>query len=262
MKLLGEGYVDEYEGEQWEVLEPGTPLPVLIKQEMLGRFKQLRAQHKRKMECYVQIAKEQRRALNTVKTIIVNLQSTKDLAAQYLESQAYRLTKRLVKEARTPEIIDILTRPNVGVLAPHAKESSGGQGFFLSVQAESCGAVKVGIATGQLPGGQHGLPEKVESEVNGADPFDPTDGWYGEGVAQQEREILAVLQNADGEAPGEVLAPATRSHFEPGTYKQSAKALDAIRAARRRLKPSARRRKTPEERQEAEARKARQTEKV
>lgn len=102
----------------------------------------------------------------SVWSIIQRFKPTTDLGKMYMKAKAYRMTKRLVKEAKAGELIDILSRPGMGVIEPAVKNEGGAGGFFLSVAADSCGAVKVGVATGSFQ------PQKAH-EMEGFDPYRP-----------------------------------------------------------------------------------------
>lgn len=118
-----------------------------------------------KDECYRRIGEILGRSQGTIGVAIRRLTPTKRTARLYLESKAYKLARRVVEKANTQESIDLLSR--MGVLDPPAKaEGSSMGGFFLTVTAETCGAVKVGMAVGQIA-------EKSESvDVFDVDPIE------------------------------------------------------------------------------------------
>lgn len=68
---------------------------------------------------------------------------THDLAEQYLKASALTLAMRVVKRGNVDQAIEVLSRPNLGVLAPAKTESAGGAGFFISVNMGDLGAVQV-----------------------------------------------------------------------------------------------------------------------
>lgn len=115
--------------------------------EMVTRYKELKSRGLGIMEACEAVALELGRETSTIYHAVRRLQPTTDLAQTYLQSQALRLAVRAVRKANVTEAIDILSRKNMGVLAPKTEEQGGAGGFFLSVQADSCGAVKIGIAT-------------------------------------------------------------------------------------------------------------------
>src|ERR1700680_4687918 len=82
-----------------------------------------------------------------VDRVVESFLPTTDIAREYLKARSFRLAVRAVRKANVDQALDILSRPNIGVLAPQAEGGSGGAGgFFLSVSAETCGAVKVTAA--------------------------------------------------------------------------------------------------------------------
>src|SRR5438874_2067965 len=125
-----------------------NPVPPHIAAQIFMRFKQLRKQGEHVMPACEIIAKElgENFSVKTVWGVVDRLRPTDQLASVYLKSQAMRLAIRLVKQADAAQAMELLSRPSIGVIAPKARENSGGGdgGFFLSVQVDSCGAVKVG----------------------------------------------------------------------------------------------------------------------
>lgn len=94
------------------------------------------------------VALELGREPATIYSLMHRLAPTTDIAQAYLQSSALRLAMRVVREANVDQAIDVLGRKNMGVISPKQEEGVGQGGFFLSVQAESCGAVKVGVMVG------------------------------------------------------------------------------------------------------------------
>ncbi len=109
--------------------------------------------------------------------VLQRLRPTTDLAKMYLKAKAYRLVKRFVKKAEPGEILDVLSRPGMNVIEA-AKTASQSSGFFLSVNVDSCGAVKMGVASGTAP--VAALPEAVE------DIFAGSVGGFDEGPESQD----------------------------------------------------------------------------
>lgn len=86
--------------------------------------------------------------------------STK-LARMYFQSRALKMARRVVEKGTTSELIDVLSRPNMGVLDPRqAQEQSGSGPLFLAISADSCGAVKAVAGHGLGPA----LPAPAASE--------------------------------------------------------------------------------------------------
>lgn len=128
-------------------LGPKLSIPDLA--DIIGRLKGLRASGIAIGEACEVVAQEMGREPSAIYAAWKRLSPTVDIAEVYLRSQAFKLATRVVREANVDQAIDILSRKNVGVLAPKTEEGSGQGGFFLSVQADSCGAVK--IAGGHVP---------------------------------------------------------------------------------------------------------------
>lgn len=70
---------------------------------------------------------------------------TTGLASAILQAGAAALARRVIAEADVEEALDVLSRPNVGVLKPLDKGQAK-PAFLTSVQIESLGAVRVSTA--------------------------------------------------------------------------------------------------------------------
>lgn len=121
-------------------------------QELMRRYKAYRKEGRGVMDACERVAAIMGIKPNTVFRAQQRLLSTTDLATDILKSNAAKLALRLVRKAGPDQAIEILSRTNMGVLAP-AKESNGGGGtqFIIGVQADSLGAVKVGVQIGPSP---------------------------------------------------------------------------------------------------------------
>lgn len=115
-------------------------------EEMLARYKQLKQSGLGIMEACEVVGQEWGRHVQTVYDLMRRLSSTTGVAEHYLKAQAMRLAVRVVRDASAQEAIDLLSRKNMGVIAPKQEAGAGNTGFFLSVQADSCGAVKIGVS--------------------------------------------------------------------------------------------------------------------
>ena len=154
----------------------GVPIPIEIKQDILLRFDDYRRKEMSIMAACTQISQDVQLLHNvdlspkSVWACINRLRPTTDIAKLYLKAKAMKLVKRVVQKANVSEAIDLLSRPGMDVIGRPSKEQAGGpQGFFLTVQADTCGAVKVGVATGQPA--QATIAESAE--------FDPFAGAIG-----------------------------------------------------------------------------------
>lgn len=116
---------------------------------IVARVRFLRRNKKSITDACEIVGYEYGREPDTIYAIMRRFEPTTDVAQAYLQSQALRLAMRVVRESNAPEAIDVLSRKNIGVLAPKTESAGGGGGFFLSVTAESCGAVKLAVATAQ-----------------------------------------------------------------------------------------------------------------
>lgn len=137
---------------QARVVEPaerGSRIPHYQLQEILTRFDYWRKRGKGLQECYELIGQEVGRSTKVIGVTINRHRPTAGAARLYLQNRAYALARKLVRDADAPLILELLSRPSLGVIDPVQKTGGGEGGFFLSVTADSCGAVKIGVATQQ-----------------------------------------------------------------------------------------------------------------
>lgn len=133
------------QGEGLEASTEGRRLRLHEHAELIARYNDLRKRQYNHKESCAELATLYSRSWSGIDYIIRRYQPTTDLAQMILRTNAARLAMRIVRKANVSEAIDILSRKNIGVLAPKTEESGGQTGFFLSVSADSCGAVKVGV---------------------------------------------------------------------------------------------------------------------
>lgn len=83
------------------------------------------------------------RSADTIRDLLKSLRPTTELARATLRARAMELTDRVIEKADTDQLIDILSRPNVGVFdpAPSAKGAGGGGNVLINIQAGSLAAV-------------------------------------------------------------------------------------------------------------------------
>ena len=128
--------------------------------ELFNLYKEMRKSGIGPLEACTELAPKFNRQPETLYHLCRRLTESTDIAQQYIKANALRLATRVVRDADVAQSIDILSRPNINVLAPKQEaESSGGRGFFLSVQADSCGAVN--INTGEV---RHALQKSEADE--------------------------------------------------------------------------------------------------
>lgn len=109
------------------------------------------------LRCYELAAQETGYDESTVGRVWRMMQPTTELATDFFKARAFRMAAKVVKDADPSLLVDILSRPNIGVLEPIKKQEGGmGGGFLVNVSADSLGAVSV--AVGQLPAPQAQLP--------------------------------------------------------------------------------------------------------
>lgn len=157
----------------------GIKVPLHVQQEILLRFDAYRREQLSIMDACARIScdlgqrdEENRFDLppKSVWAVLQRLRPSTDIAKLILKAGAAKLAKRIIKKASVSEALDVLSRPGIEVIArPQSGEEGGQTGFFLTVQADTCGAVTVGAAIGQRP-----VPKQIETVT-----FDPFSGALG-----------------------------------------------------------------------------------
>lgn len=164
------------------------------------------------------------------------MQTPTEAATTYLKSRAVKMAKRVVLKGNPSELIDVLSRSNIGVLAPKKEGGSDG-GFFLTVNAQDCGAVKVGVVAGPTQ------PLQLEEHVEPQEPepaFGQLEAYSApqESLPEEEKKVYGPKQPKGNNRTYEQ----GRSRTVFGHRFQDPQVQATIVAARRRLAPQARRR--------------------
>lgn len=177
------------------------------------------------MAAYAAVGAEVGMSAEQVGKLFRMLMPTANLATDLFRARAFRMASRVIKEARAPELIDILSRPNIGVLEPIKKvESGGGGGFFLSVDAGSCGAVSVraGMVSEGAQAQAPQLTEGGEVECNALQSdfqLSPAEAEQAEEEAIEAQVLASEPADEEDEEPQapNVLPPAPEVHGMPIT---------------------------------------------
>lgn len=132
-------------------MSKGVRIPLQEIDIMLSAYKRQAGQVPR-MQIYQDLYElfEGKYHVNSIASVIQRYQPTTNIAEVILKKGAARLAVRIVRRANVTEAIDVLSRPNIGVLDP-IKKMEGGGSFIMSITAESCGTVKVGMAIAGPP---------------------------------------------------------------------------------------------------------------
>lgn len=96
------------------------------------------------------------RPWQSIAKVVQRLSPTVNLAQARLRAAAAKMAKHVIQKGSVSEHIDVLSRPNMGVLEPIKKnDGGGGGGFFSSITVESCGTSRTTISQGKpaLPDG-------------------------------------------------------------------------------------------------------------
>lgn len=123
----------------------GVPITPDELQHILDLFNDSRKKGRTLMDSYRAVGAIIGKPPVMVAKLVQRMRPTTDLARMYFRAKAYKMAKKVVAKANVSEIVDVLSRPNIGVLDAVKKVEGGNGGFFLTVNADSCGAVKVGV---------------------------------------------------------------------------------------------------------------------
>lgn len=136
--------------EEPPVNSAGNTLPAEELAELWGYYRYYRSQNKSINESCALTGLKLGKSPSAIYAHTKKLRNTTALAGDILKSGAADLARRIIEKANVEQAIEVLTRSNIGVLAPKsAGEGGGGGGIFINVQAENLGAVKVGVLQGQ-----------------------------------------------------------------------------------------------------------------
>lgn len=90
------------------------------------------------------------RTNGTIYKFIKKFMSTDTMAEQFFRSRSMEMAKKVVAKADVNQLIDVLSRPNIGVLKPVSKGHDGPQ-IMISVNQESIGSISNGSAPNSMP---------------------------------------------------------------------------------------------------------------
>ncbi len=128
--------------------------------EIVDRYEAAKKRGLIDTQAYNEVADAMGIDASSVRYHVKALKSTVALAKRKLLAKASVMVDRIVEKAPTSELIDILSRPNIGVLDPAQKGQQGNGGFFLSVEMGSLGGVRATAA--MLPESAPALPPASE----------------------------------------------------------------------------------------------------
>lgn len=165
------------------LIQKGRKLRPHVIAEVMKRYKRYRREGKRIMEACELVAEKMGLQTETVYAVQNRMQPTTGLATDMLKAGAAKLMGRVLRKANVDQAIDLLSRANIGVLAPE-KGGGGDTGsqFVIGVAVDSLGAVKVGVQIGSQPQPRAEVaPPSVNVYTEGED----------EGESPTEIEVLA-----------------------------------------------------------------------
>lgn len=172
-----------------------------------------------------EIARQIERDHSAISRFLKRFFGTTELAQAYIQANALNLAKKVVKHATVEEAVDILSRPNIGVLQPHKTEKSGPQ-ILISFGQDSIGGIE--SRSGGSPNetkGLTGTPERakligsgasVNHETHQTRPENRAD--HSEGPSAARASIPAAQPDAQGRPPASQRR--TRAPRDSRTLKQ------------------------------------------
>lgn len=125
-------------------------------------------------EAYSKISENTGREIDNVRKFIRSMRDTTTLATRVIRARSSQLVEKVLRKADPALLVDILQRPNIGVLKPVVKEPVAQIGIFVSTGRDSLGAT--GTASGADPLNYidaetvEAERKLIEGEVNGAEP--------------------------------------------------------------------------------------------
>lgn len=175
------------------------------------------------LECWdrkftmTEIAASFGRSLSAVSRLIHRYHPTTNLATRHIRASALKLAERIVKKADVDQAIEILSRPNIGVLEPINKGESS-PGVMISVNQGDLGAVQI-TAGSQQNGSSKQLGEgEREADTGARRPGDALGKWNGRrllgaGEEAGSQEATGGSQTVEGVGPGQPLLEGSGEAF-------------------------------------------------
>lgn len=193
-------------------------------EEIMRRFKAHRRRHAIMDSCR-RVAEDMGIDVTTIYSVQKRMRPTTEVATQYLKSQSLKLAMRVVRKANVEQAMNILSRPNIGVLdAPTGGTGGGGHQFMVGVAIDSLGSVRVGVQIGESqpavreigPSSNEGAEEaqEVDAEVTGAEDEESDD------VDEEKPKRVWHQRDPKIIPPAPVPFPEGRSDRGPGTSLQ------------------------------------------
>lgn len=174
--------------------------------EAMTRFKNYRKRFGI-MDACKKVAGDMGIPYDTIYALQYRMRPTTEVAQDYIKSQALRLAVRVVRKANVDQAMNILSRPNMGVLDP-AGEGGGGGGrqFMIGVAVDSLGSVKVGVQIGESERrgiGSSSVGEGGEESESGyiRGAIDANVEEVDEGIEGEQSSGLALAADGDGGRP-------------------------------------------------------------
>lgn len=113
-----------------------------------------------------EIADSVGRSRTTIQRFLAEMIDTSELAKVTLRAGAVKLAERIIKKAEVREAIDVLSRPDIAVIAPAQKGLPvGSGGIQVSVGVSSCGTVVQVTSGGQNAARGEALPAGNEEGI-------------------------------------------------------------------------------------------------
>lgn len=145
---------------------------------ILGAVQQSDKMGRARTLIYKELGEKFGRDWRSIGSVVQRLAPTVNLAQARIRAAAARMVRHVINKGSVAEHIDILSRPNIGVLEPIKKvdPGAGGGGFFSSITVESCGAVRTTITQGQAPEPIEEVPHEQLIDVEGSVGLLPVGG--------------------------------------------------------------------------------------
>lgn len=171
-------------------------MPVRLREteiaELIERMKVYRKRGVPLMEATRRVSADMGIPQTAVYSWVRRLRPTTEVATEYIRSQSLKLAMRMVRKANVDQSMQILSRPNIGVLDPQGDGGGGGgRQFIIGVAMDSLGSVKVGVQIGgNQPGADSSRRLGAASEEDAGPILDVEPGVeaVGEGEPAEEAD--------------------------------------------------------------------------
>lgn len=134
---------------------------------------------------YFKISEDVHREQETVRKFIRSMRDTTTMATRTIRARSSSMVEKVLRKADPALLVDILQRPNIGVLKPVVREPVNQLGIFVSVGRDSLGASANGNSADPL----HYVDAETVKEESRLIEGQVNDGEIDNGAAEQFTQL-------------------------------------------------------------------------